>query len=696
MAASVWRASRKWCTVMVGGPPAEWEGEALCVESPQPKRVLTETVLNVLATKIEEGQTSSGRARSSAARRSLEGGPYAVETQALQLQFELGPIPAKRHEAAGARRERYHPHHHHRRREHRGDGEPRPQRERWIMLFYLSALAMLSDWICFSAAPIAKFVQSDLGLEDSNLVSCFLATNVAFCLLEPAAVRRFRLRAVVVSGAFAMAAGCALRCLATEIACGSWWPYGVGELPRILVIAGTMLVGAAQPFFQCTPSLLAANWFGENETTFAATVALNANQLGIAGSYAVGAILVHSDLALRRYFGALALVGTLLALGCLAHFRERPLRPPSYSALASLRREAEQLERRRCIESLRRESSILRASLPASSNAAAAAAAKASCSDASDDDDLETADGSSKALDDDDEPRLDVSSASASEDSDDADDPQAGRSAAKRLVRRWLVNYRRVGHGAVDVTRDACAEMRALAAFDGFNACLVAFVSSIVASNIVSTFLPHLVATARRSGERAATIDARVAGLGTGFQVAIMAGSLCFGAAVDATKAYKHATLAAFVGSLAALLAIADDATKSHALELAVLLLGFFVGPIQPVAAELAVDLAYPHGDENTIVAIQQTVGNLVSAAAVPVFRAASVFAADAHLADAYGLRFDYALLAGTTLLAALYFRLAAWHAPLRRSEHNLKSANQPRFAALALRSSAASKYQTM
>ena len=45
-----------------------------------------------------------------------------------------------------------------------------------------------------------------------------------------------------------------------------------------------MLVGAAQPFFQCTPSLLAANWFGESETTLAATLALNSNQLGIAFS----------------------------------------------------------------------------------------------------------------------------------------------------------------------------------------------------------------------------------------------------------------------------------------------------------------------------------------------------------------------------------------------------------------------------
>ena len=39
------------------------------------------------------------------------------------------------------------------------------------------------------------------------------------------------------------------------------------------MIVGTVLVGAAQPFFQCTPALLAANWFGPDERTLATTIA---------------------------------------------------------------------------------------------------------------------------------------------------------------------------------------------------------------------------------------------------------------------------------------------------------------------------------------------------------------------------------------------------------------------------------------
>ena len=61
------------------------------------------------------------------------------------------------------------------------------------------------------------------------------------------------------------------------------------------IVAGTILVGAAQPFFQCTPALLAAAWFGPNERVLATTVAINANQIGIAMSYIVGAYMVKGQ-----------------------------------------------------------------------------------------------------------------------------------------------------------------------------------------------------------------------------------------------------------------------------------------------------------------------------------------------------------------------------------------------------------------
>ena len=74
--------------------------------------------------------------------------------------------------------------------------------------------------------------------------------------------------------------GCILRSAAAEVAVYEQAylsddddSLSLDMAPGYLVVAGTMLVGAAQPFFQCTPSLLAANWFGESETTLAATLA---------------------------------------------------------------------------------------------------------------------------------------------------------------------------------------------------------------------------------------------------------------------------------------------------------------------------------------------------------------------------------------------------------------------------------------
>ena len=41
------------------------------------------------------------------------------------------------------------------------------------MLAYLSLLALFSDWICFSAAPIAPLVRRNFRVHDAHLVTCF-------------------------------------------------------------------------------------------------------------------------------------------------------------------------------------------------------------------------------------------------------------------------------------------------------------------------------------------------------------------------------------------------------------------------------------------------------------------------------------------------------------------------------------------
>ena len=78
-----------------------------------------------------------------------------------------------------------------------------------------------------------------------------------------------------------------------------------------------------------------------------------------------------------------------------------------------------------------------------------------------------------------------------------------------------------------------------------------------------------------------------------------------FGGYVDWSKRYKTATGLAMVGTVIALLFIATcDCLAAPGS--AVLLLGCLAGPVQPLAAELAVEVTYPDGDENTIVALMQ------------------------------------------------------------------------------------------
>ena len=58
-------------------------------------------------------------------------------------------------------------------------------------------------------------------------------------------------------------------------------------------------------------------------------------------------------------------------------------------------------------------------------------------------------------------------------------------------------------------------------------------------------------------------------------------------------------------------------------LVLALLGLGMAAGPIQPINAELAVDVTYP-GDETAVESVQQIGGNLISALLIPIAEAAS------------------------------------------------------------------------
>lgn len=160
---------------------------------------------------------------------------------------------------------------------------------------------------------------------------------------------------------------------------------------------------------------------------------------------------------------------------------------------------------------------------------------------------------------------------------------------------------------------------------------------------------------------------------GAGFELAILVGGIIIGGYVDRTKEYKRVTLACIASTAALLipLGLTEHRIGQEPLLLlfALLGLGMAAGPVQPINAELAVDVTYP-GDETAVESVQQIGGNLISALLVPIAEQAAhrdyqILPGNPELAS--DIRGDVVLL---TILAALtYCFFSFFDAPLRRSE---------------------------
>lgn len=79
---------------------------------------------------------------------------------------------------------------------------------RFVNLALLSALNFLSDWQCFSFAPIHSLAEEQFeGLQPETLVSIFLLSNFMATLIEPKIVQWFGLRGCVTLGSMFLAIG---------------------------------------------------------------------------------------------------------------------------------------------------------------------------------------------------------------------------------------------------------------------------------------------------------------------------------------------------------------------------------------------------------------------------------------------------------------------------------------------------------
>lgn len=201
--------------------------------------------------------------------------------------------------------------------------------QRWIQLAYLSILALMSDWICFSVAAAPDTYQNSFGHSAASLIDMFLFMNVASCFVVTDVVDKFGMKNSIRGAAALMAAGCWLRS-------GISFFGNVDLVPYPLLVVGTLMVGAAQPFFQCTPPLLSAQWFASSERATSTAVALNFNQIGIATAFLVGGAMATTTSGLEHYFGLISVLCTILLAGTVLQFENLPPTPPSVSELDKL------------------------------------------------------------------------------------------------------------------------------------------------------------------------------------------------------------------------------------------------------------------------------------------------------------------------------------------------------------------------
>jgi|AntRauTorckE5430_2_1112549.scaffolds.fasta_scaffold04201_3 FLVCR family feline leukemia virus subgroup C receptor-related protein len=217
--------------------------------------------------------------------------------------------------------------------------------QRWTQLAYLSLLALISDWVCFSvAAAPASYETAYAGHSAASLIDIFLFTNVASCFLVTDTVKNFGLEMSIKGASALMVIGCffrsgfgvfggllgALGIGATSVDPASAVQVGADLVPFWSVLAGTIMAGAAQPFFQCTPPMLSATWFASDERATSTAIALNFNQIGIAIAFLVGGEMCStSPDGLAEYFGIISVCCAVVTMGTFMQFQNKPPTPPS-------------------------------------------------------------------------------------------------------------------------------------------------------------------------------------------------------------------------------------------------------------------------------------------------------------------------------------------------------------------------------
>jgi MFS family permease len=546
-----------------------------------------------------------------------------------------------------------------------GHGGYRVYRRRWIMLFYLSLLNLLSDWTGLSVAPIATITSrayssdddyiyshdndAQIYIQPEALVTCFLVASCLGTALEPWILSRLGLRRTIVFGAFN-------NMLGNLVKSGGLPPFFSissllhGMCGTFALYLGFFLVGFANPLFQCTPALLSASWFPEHERTMATSIALNANQLGVGLAFIVGALYVQSPNQIANYFSLLTFFSVAAFLGTAMQLEDAPPTPPSGSS--RIMRGTLEVSIRDIIQ--RASSSLLvkdgtnngggRTDDPADSSgfwnfsgeedgevgASNNTTARTSRSGMNTPAQLishrhDSTPQSTSSSSPDYPAQLALFSPYSADESD-INDCEGAEPTLTQTPHHLEIDIR---DDQIFLAAKACFHRK------GFSHCLVAFSCVGIVINVLSTYLDYLVrgdyhstdemnASINQSGELS-TASIYVAVIGAVFQVIIMISSVIVGFFTDRTRSYYVVTLILLVLGVFALAecGVSLDTHRAGDVRWSLLVVSGLLGPLLPLATELTVELAYPLS-ENTVLVILQLSCNLLSALFIPLFKIVS------------------------------------------------------------------------
>eukprot|EP01130_Rhizamoeba_saxonica_P017810 TRINITY_DN8727_c0_g1_i2.p1 TRINITY_DN8727_c0_g1~~TRINITY_DN8727_c0_g1_i2.p1 ORF type:complete len:356 (-),score=39.15 TRINITY_DN8727_c0_g1_i2:262-1329(-) len=198
---------------------------------------------------------------------------------------------------------------------------------RWLMLLLFLAMYAINNILQASFVVIPSLIAKHYVPHPTD--STMQSVNLIFPMVEiPGLVL-----AIFLLQKFSVKVSLSICAIAQII--GGWLRFGGYPSSNFLVLViGTVIASAAQPFLDASPTVVAGVWFGVDERTTAVSVFVAGWSLSLAFAVSVVPLLVYDDYSLKMFL--LVSAGACSIIGVLNLFiqQKRPPNPPSPAALA--------------------------------------------------------------------------------------------------------------------------------------------------------------------------------------------------------------------------------------------------------------------------------------------------------------------------------------------------------------------------